>query len=164
MTKPIPDGFHTITPHLIVSDGAEALELYKKAFGAQEIERHMRPDGKSVMHAQMKIGDSMLMLGSEFPPACLSPKSRGGTTVSLFLYVENADVAFKKAVSAGCIEKMPMMDQFWGDRCGVVEDPFGHQWTIATHKQDLSKEQVAANAKKFFENMPKSNVAEMANA
>jgi PhnB protein len=155
MTKPIPNGFYTITPHMIVSDGAKAIEFYKKAFGAQEIERFMTPDGKSVMHAQLKIGSSMLMLGSEHPPTCLSPTSRGGTTVSLFLYVENADAAFERAVKAGCAVKMPMSDQFWGDRYGQVEDPFGHQWSLATHKQDLTKEQVAANAKTFFAKMAK---------
>src|SRR5215468_9742836 len=141
MTKPIPHGFHTITPHLIVPEGAKALEFYKKAFGAQEIERFMTPDGKAVMHAQMKIGSSMLMLGNEFPPTCLSPKSRGGTTVSLYLYVVDADDAFERAVKAGCTVKMPMTDQFWGDRYGQVEDPFGHQWSLATHKQDLTKDQ-----------------------
>jgi uncharacterized glyoxalase superfamily protein PhnB len=140
---------------MIVSDGAKAIEFYKKAFGAQEIERFMTPDGKSVMHAQLKIGSSMLMLGSEHPPTCLSPTSRGGTTVSLFLYVENADAAFDRAVKAGCTVKMPMSDQFWGDRYGQVEDPFGHQWSLATHKQDLTKEQVAANAKTFFAKMAK---------
>ena len=155
MTKPIPNGFYTITPHMIVSDGAKAIEFYKKAFGAQEIERFMTPDGKGVMHAQLKIGSSMLMLGSEHPPTCLSPISRGGTTVSLFLYVENADAAFDRAVKAGCTVKMPMSDQFWGDRYGQVEDPFGHQWSLATHKQDLTKEQVAANAKTFFAKMAK---------
>jgi len=163
MTKPIPDGFLTITPHIIVSDAAKALEFYKKAFGAQERERFMTPDGKAVMHAQLKIGSSMLMLGNEFPPTCLSPQSRGGTTVSLYLYVENADVVFERAVKAGCTVKMPMTDQFWGDRCGQVEDPFGHQWSIATHKQDLTKDQIAANARTFFANMKKP-AAEMATA
>ena len=164
MTKPIPDGFHTITPHLVVSDAAKAIDFYKKALGAQEIERFMRPDGKAVMHAQLEIGNSMLMLGSEFPPHCLSPKSRGGTSVSLYLYVENADAAFERAVKAGCTAKMPMTDQFWGDRCGQVEDPFGHQWSIATHKQDLTKDQIAANAKAFFANMEKKSAPEMATA
>src|SRR5258708_27385216 len=164
MTKPIPDGFYTITPHLIVSDAAKAIEFYKKAFGAEEIERFMTPDGKAVMHAQLKIGNSMLMLGNEFPPACLSPKSRGGTSVSLHVYVENADGAFDRAVKAGCTVKMPMMDQFWGDRYGQVEDPFGHQWSLATHKQDLTQDQIAANAKTFFANMGKSAVPEMAHA
>jgi PhnB protein len=103
-------------------------------------------------------------LGNEFPPACLSPKSRGGTSVSLHLYVENADAAFDRAVKAGCTPKMPMSDQFWGDRYGQVEDPYGHQWSIATHKQDLTKDQIAANAKKFFANMPKNAAPEMAAA
>ena len=163
MAKPIPDGFYTVTPHLVVSDAAKAIEFYKRAFGAQEIERFMAPDGKAIMHAQLKIGGSMLMLGSEFPPCCLSPKSRGGTTVSLFTYVENADAAFDRAVKAGCTVKMAMMDQFWGDRCGQVEDPFGHQWSIATHKQDLTHEQIATNARAYFANMKKS-APEMAHA
>src|SRR5260370_25762415 len=102
MVKPIPDGFYTITPHLIVSDAANAIVFYKKALGAQEIERFMTPDGKGVMHAQLKIGSSMLMLGNEFPPQCLSPKSRGGTSVSLRLYGENDDAGFDRAVKAGC--------------------------------------------------------------
>src|SRR5262245_37434272 len=114
MTKPVPDGFYTITPHIIVSDAAKAIDFYKKALDAQEAERFMTPDGKAVMHAQLKIGTSMLMLGSEHPPECLSPKSRGGTTVSLYLYVENADAAFEHAVKAGCTVKMAMSDQFWG--------------------------------------------------
>ena len=164
MAKPIPDGFHTITAHLVVSDAAKAIEFYKKALGAQEKARHMTPDGKGVMHAALKIGNSMLMLGNEFPPTCLSPKSRGGTSVSLYLYVENADAAFERAVKAGCTVKMPMADQFWGDRFGQVEDPFGHQWSFATHKQDLTKDQIAANARTFFANMAKQSEPEMATA
>jgi uncharacterized glyoxalase superfamily protein PhnB len=164
MTKPIPDGFHTITPHITVSDAAKAIEFYKKALGAQETERLMTPDGKAVMHAQLKIGNSMLMLGNEFPPTCLSPKSRGGTSVSLHLYVENVDSAFERAVKAGCTVKMPVSDQFWGDRYGQVEDPFGHQWSFATHKQDLTHDQIAANARTFFANMEKKGAPEMANA
>jgi uncharacterized glyoxalase superfamily protein PhnB len=153
MTKPIPDGFHTLAPHIVVQDAAKAIEFYKKAFGAQEITKLMTPDGKGVMHAQLKIGNSMLMLGGEFPPTCLSPKSRGGTSVTLHLYVENADAAFDRAVKAGCTVKMPLTDQFWGDRYGVTEDPFGHQWSLATHKQDLSEQQIAANAKAAFAKM-----------
>src|SRR6266478_5915536 len=110
MTKPIPDGFHTVTAHLIVSDGAKAIEFYKSALGAQEKGRFMGPDGKSVMHAELKIGDSIVMLGSEHPPDCLSPKSRGGTSVALYLYVENADAAFDRALKAGCTVKMPVSD------------------------------------------------------
>ena len=153
MTKPSPDGFHTLTPHLVVQDAGKAIEFYKSAFGAQEEERHLAPDGKAVMHARLKIGDSLLMLASEFPPMCLSPKSRGGTSTTLHIYVENADALFEQAVKAGCTVKMPIMDQFWGDRYGQVEDPFGHQWSIATHKQDLSPEQLAANAKAAFAKM-----------
>src|SRR5207253_1564288 len=149
---------------LVVSDGAKAIEFYKKALGAEERGRFLAPDGKAVMHAEVKIGDSVVMLGSERPPQCLSPKSRGGTSVSLYLYVENADASFDRAVKAGSTVKMPIMDQFWGDRCGVVEDPFGHQWSIATHKQDLTKEQIAQNAKAFFANMGKKPAPEMATA
>jgi len=164
MAKPIPDGFHTITPNIVVSDAARAIEFYKKAMGAEEIDRFMAPDGKAVMHAQLKIGSSMVMLGTEHPPHCLSPKSRGGTSVTLNLYVENADTSFERAVKAGCTVKMPMSDQFWGDRFGQVEDPFGHQWSFATHKQDLTKEQINANAKAFFANMAKQSRPEMATA
>ncbi len=153
MAKPIPDGFRTITPHIVVQNADQAIELYKRAFGARETSRHTTPDGKAVMHAQLQIGDSMLMLAGEFPPMCLSPKSRGGTSVTLHLYVENADAAFERAVKAGCNVKMPVTDQFWGDRYGVVEDPYGHLWSIATHKEDLSEEQLAANAKAAFAKM-----------
>jgi len=155
MTKPIPDGFHSLTPHIVVTDGAQAIELYKKAFGAQELSRLMTPDCKTVMHAQLKIGGSMIMLGSEFPPNALSPKSRGGTSVFLHIYLADADAAFDRAVKAGCTIKMPVSDTFWGDRYGVVEDPFGHQWSIATHKHDYTLDQIAANAKEFMAKMPK---------
>src|SRR5207245_416273 len=128
----------------------KAIEFYKNAFGATEKSRHMTPDGKGVMHAELKIGDSVLMLANEWPPMCLSPKSRGGTSTTLHLYVENADAAFDRAVKAGCNVKMPLSDQFWGDRYGLTEDPFSHQWSLATHKQDLSAEQIAANAKAAF--------------
>jgi PhnB protein len=163
MTKPIPDGFNTITAHLVVPDGAKAIEFYKTALGAQEQERLTSPDGKAVMHAQLKIGNSMVMLGSECPPKAMSPKSRGGTSVVLHLYLENADAAFERAVKAGCTVRMPMGDQFWGDRYGQVEDPFGHQWSFATHKQDLTSKQIAENAKRFFEKMEKG-APEMAHA
>ena len=153
MAKSVPDGFNTLSPHIVVQDALKALEFYKKAFGAQETTRHLTPDGKSVMHAQLKIGNSVLMLANEWPPMCLSPKSRGGTSVTLHLYVDDADAAFDRAVKAGCAIRMPLMDQFWGDRYGQVEDPFGHLWSIATHKQDLTEEQIAANAKAAFAKM-----------
>src|SRR6516164_7762521 len=123
MAKPVPDGFHSITPHLVVNDGAKAIDFYKKAFGAQELGRHLAPDGKNVMHAQLKIGDSIIMMAGEFPPNCLSPKSRGGTSVFLHIYTENADAAYDRAVKAGCKSNMPVSDMFWGDRYGQVKDP-----------------------------------------
>ena len=153
MANPIPAGFSTLSAHIIVDDGIKALEFYKQALGAQETMRLMGPDGKSLMHAQMKIGSSVLMLAGEFSPACLSPKSRGGSSVYLHIYTENADALFNRAVAAGCKINMPMSDTFWGDRYGQVEDPFGHQWSIATHMQDLTSEQLAANAKEFMAKM-----------
>ena len=155
MTKPVPDGFNTLSAHIIVTDGVAAIEFYKKAFGAQEVMRMMSPDGKGLMHAQLKIGNSMLMLAGEFPPNCLSPKSRGGSSVYLHIYTENADAAFERAVQAGCKITMPISDTFWGDRYGQVEDPFGHQWSIATQQHVYTPEQIAANAKEFFAKMPK---------
>jgi len=153
MAKSVPDGFNTLTAHLVVQDASKAIDFYKRAFGAQEVTRHLTPDGAKVMHAQLKIGNSMLMLASEFPPMCLSPKSRGGTSVTLHIYVDNADDVFDRAVKAGCTVKMPLSDQFWGDRYGQVEDPFGHLWSIATHKQDLTEAQIAAGAKAAFAKM-----------
>ena len=155
MTKPIPDGFHTLTPHIVVADGAAAIELYKKAFGAKENGRMMTPDGSKLMHAQLSIGDSVIMLGGEMPPHALGPKSRGGTSVMLHLYVPDADAAFERAVKAGCTPKMPPTDMLWGDRYWLVEDSFGHQWSIATHKNDFTPEQMAANMKEFFAKNPK---------
>ena len=155
MTKPIPDGFNSLSAHIIVNDGPAAIEFYKKALGAQEVSRMMSPDGKTLMHAQLKIGNSTLMLAGEFPPNCLSPKNRGGSSVFLHIYTENADALFDRAVAAGCKINMPMSDTFWGDRYGQVEDPYGHQWSLATHKHDYTQEQIAANAKEFFASMAK---------
>lgn len=154
MANSIPADFHTLTPHLIVTDAARALEFYKKAFDAREQVRILMPNSTKVMHAQMKIGSSVFMMGSEFPPNSLSPKSRGGTSVYLHLYVPDADASFDLAVKAGCVIRMPLSDTFWGDRYGVVEDPFGHHWSIATHKQDFTQEQIEANAREFFAKMP----------
>ena len=144
-----------MTPHITVQDATKAIEFYKKAFGAQELVRHAMPGSEAVMHAQLKVGDSMLMVANEFPPMALSPKSRGGTSTTLHIYVPDADAAFDRAVKAGCTVKMPMMDQFWGDRYGVVEDPYGHVWSIATHKQDLTPQQIEEGAKAAFARMPK---------
>ncbi len=155
MTNPVPAGFHTLTAHLIVADGAAAIEFYKKAFGAQEDTRLLAPDGRTVMHAQLTIGNSVFMLGGEMPPHCLSPKSRGGSTVYLHLYVADVDAAFDRAVKAGGTVKMPVSDMFWGDRYGVVEDPSGHQWAIATHQHDYTQAQIETNFKAFMAKMPK---------
>ena len=146
--KPIPDGFHTITPHLIIKGAAEAIEFYKKAFGAEEIMRMPSPDGK-LMHAEIKIGDSRLMLADEFPDwGKVGPQSIGGSPVVVHLYVKDCDAAFNQAVEAGAKPTMPPADMFWGDRYGALEDPYGHHWSVATHTQDLTPEQIAEAAGK----------------
>jgi PhnB protein len=140
--SPIPEGYSTVTPYLVVKGAAEALDFWVKAFGAVETVRMPGPGG-SVMHAEMKIGDSVIMLSDEFPDwGQLGPASRGGTTVSIFLYVPDVDASFKRAVDAGCKECMPPTDQFWGDRFAKVSDPFGHEWAMATHVEDVSPEQM----------------------
>jgi uncharacterized glyoxalase superfamily protein PhnB len=155
--KPIPDGFHTITPHLVVKDASKAIEFYKKAFGAEELGRHAGPDGKSIMHALLKIGDSMLMLNDEFPEMnCRGPLAIGGTAVTIHLYVQDADKAFERATKAGAKATMPLADQFWGDRYGIVTDPFGHMWSIASHIADLTPAQMADAAKTAFAGGPKA--------
>jgi uncharacterized glyoxalase superfamily protein PhnB len=141
--KAIPEGFHTITPHLVVKDGAKALDFYRQAFGAEVNSALKGPDGKNLMHAELRIGDSVFMLSDEFPEwGVRGPLSLGGTPVTIHLYTENADAAFKRALDAGCTVKMPLGDAFWGDRYGQVVDPFGHQWSIATHIQDLTPEEI----------------------
>jgi PhnB protein len=135
--KPIPDGYHTVTPYLIIKNAAGALEFYKKAFGATELFRMPGPDGR-VMHAEIKIGDSRIMLADECPEMnARSPQSMGGTPVSLLLYVENVDAFFNQAVSAGAKVDRPVKDQFYGDRSGSVTDPYGHAWHVATHVEDV---------------------------
>jgi uncharacterized glyoxalase superfamily protein PhnB len=139
--KPVPDGMHTVTPHLVCAGAAEALEFYKKAFGATETSRMPGPDGK-IMHASVKIGDSMVMLVDEFPAwGALGPRSLKGSPVTIHLQVENADALFERATAAGATVKHPIEDAFWGDRYGVLEDPFGHYWSIATHQRDVTPEE-----------------------
>lgn len=141
--KKIPDGYHSITPILIVKNGVKAIEFYKKAFGAKERGRMTTPDGKSIAHASLEIGDSAFMLTDEFPEMkCLSPKSIGDTPVGIFLYVEDVDKTFNQAVIEGAKVLDPVKDQFWGDRHGSIEDPFGHRWSISTHIKDLSPEEL----------------------
>jgi len=139
--KPVPEGMHSITPHLICAGAAEAIEFYKKAFGAVEEARLPGPGGK-LMHAMIRIGDSAVMLVDEMPEWCaMGPKSLKGSPVTIHLYVENADATFERAVKAGAKVTMPLADQFWGDRYGKLEDPFGHHWSVATHVRDVSMEE-----------------------
>ncbi len=142
MARTIPDGYSSVTAYLIVKGADEALEFYKKALGAEERFRMPGPDGK-LMHAEMRLGDSIVMVGEENPNlGAVGPKTLGGVGVSLHLYVNDVDTAFTKAVEAGCEAKIPPSDMFWGDRYSKVEDPFGHQWGIATHKEDLSPDEM----------------------
>jgi uncharacterized glyoxalase superfamily protein PhnB len=143
MAKPIPDGYHTVTPYLTVKGAAQAIDFYTRALGAKEVERMTGPDGKSIMHAEIRIGDSVVMLSDEFPQmGARSPQTLGGTTGSIFLYVTDVDTAFKRALDAGAKALMPPTDMFWGDRFGKFADPFGHEWGMATHKEDLSPEEI----------------------
>ena len=145
--KPVPDGYHTVTPYLAVDDAAEAIAYYKKAFGAKERMRMDAPGGK-VGHAELEIGDSLVMLSDPFPQASTRPpKELGGTSVSVFLYVEDVDAVVKQAADAGATVTMEVADQFWGDRFGSVRDPFGHLWSIATHVEDVPPEEMAERAK-----------------
>ena len=146
-TQPIPEGYHTATPYLAVDDAAEAIEYYTKAFGAKERVRMATPDGK-VGHAELEIGDSLVMLSDPFPQASTkTPSELGGTSVSVFMYVEDVDAVVKQAVGAGATVTMEVADQFWGDRFGSVKDPFGHLWSIATHVEDVPPEEMAERAK-----------------
>jgi PhnB protein len=149
--KPIPDGFHAVTPSLTLKNSLKALAFYKKAFGAEVGDVFPSPDGGHTMHATMKIGDSILMMGDESPDiGCKSAESLGASPVNLYLYVSNVDAVFKKAVDAGASVIMPVGDMFWGDRCGVVKDPFGYSWNIATHIGEPTREEVEKGAKAFF--------------
>ncbi|MBI3810443.1 MAG: VOC family protein [Nitrospirae bacterium] len=155
-TKSCPAGFHAVTPALTVPDAGKAIDFYKRAFGAEERMRFPGPDGKSIMHAEIKIGDSIIFLGEEHPEmGCRGPQSLGGTPIGLYLYVEDTDHAFNRAVSAGAKAEMPVADMFWGDRCGQLTDPFGHKWWLATHKEDLSQEEIRKRATAFCAKMAK---------
>ena len=145
--EPVPEGYNTVTPYLAVEDAAEAIEYYKKAFGAKERVRMDAPGGK-IGHAELEIGDSLVMLADPFPQASTRPpKELGGTTASVFLYVEDVDAVVKQAVDAGATVTMEVADQFWGDRFGSITDPFGHLWSIATHVEDVPPEEMADRAK-----------------
>ncbi|MFY0528579.1 VOC family protein [Archangium gephyra] len=145
--QPIPKGYHIITPSIVVRGAAEALEFYKKAFGAKEVYKSLTtPDGK-ILHGEFRIGDSIVMYSDEFPDmGSRSPLSVGGTSTSLLIYTRDADALFNQAVASGAKVMMPIGDMFWGDRYGIVTDPFGHQWQIATHKEDLTPKEMARRA------------------
>ena len=154
--KPIPDGYRAITPYLIVKGAAEAIDFYKHCFGATEMVRMAGPHGK-VGHAEMKIADSMIMLADEHPQmGYRSPASLGGSSVSILLYIENVDAVFERAVKAGAKVMRPLANQFYGDRTGTVEDPFGHLWTIATHIEDVAPEEMKRRMDAWMKSAPSS--------
>ena len=152
MVKKIPDGFNSVSVGLTVPDGNAAIAFYSKAFGAEEVCRLLGPGGKGVMHAELRIGNSTVMLGDEMPGMSQSPKTLGGTATTICIYCEDADKVYNRAVAAGCTVLWPINDAFWGDRYGTVVDPFGHRWSIATHVKDLSQEQIEKAAEEWFKN------------
>jgi PhnB protein len=148
--RPVPEGYHTVAPHLCVDGGAQALEFYQKAFGAKEINRLKMPDGK-IGHAEIQVGDSRIMLSDEFPDfGNRSPKSIGGTPVIVHLYVEDVDALAAQAVGAGAQVLIPVADQFYGDRSGRIQDPFGHVWIISTHIEDVTPEEIEKRTEAFM--------------
>jgi PhnB protein len=152
-SNPIPAGIHSVTPYIIVRDAQKAIEFYKKAFGAEQRMLMPSPDG-GVMHAEIMIGDSIIMMGEECKEkGCVSPETAGVVTSSLMLYFENVDVAFEKAVKAGGTIKMPLMNMFWGDRYGQLTDPFGHMWSLAQHIEDVRPEDMGKRAEEAFKQM-----------
>ena len=151
--NPIPKGYHSVTPYLTVNDAARALEFYKRAFGAQEVMRMDGPNGK-IGHAEIKIGDSIVMLADEMPGmGSRSPQSLGGASGGVMLYVENADTVFNQAVSAGAQVESPLADMFWGDRYGRLKDPFGHSWSVATHIEDVAPAEMSKRMKDAMSKM-----------
>jgi len=155
--KAVPEGYHTITPHLVIKGAEKAIEFYKNAFGAQVRGVHHTPDGK-VMHAELKIGDSNLMLADEFPGMgdAASPQTLGGTTTTLSIYTDNVDELFDRAVKAGATATMPLANQFWGDRYGHVKDPFGHSWALGQHIEDVAPEEMERRGRELFAQMSKA--------
>lgn len=154
----IPEGMHSITPHLVCRNAADAIEFYKKAFGATELARIPVPDGSGkLMHAMIRIGDSHVMLVDEMREwNCIGPQDLAGSPVTLHHYVEDVDSAYQRAIDAGGTARMPPQDMFWGDRYGVLRDPFGHMWSLATHVRDVSPEEAIAGSKEMLANCPES--------
>ena len=158
MTKPIPDGYNSVTPYLVVDDAKRAIEFYKHAFGAEE--KFRLPMGERIGHAEIKIGDSFVMLADEFPEmGHLGPNSRGGPTSSIVLYVEDVDTSFKQALDAGAKEQRPVENQFWGDRMGTLTDPFGHQWSLATHVEDVPESEMQTRMEQFSSKQKEAELA-----
>ena len=157
MLKPIPEGYRTVTPSFTFKDSQKAIDFYKKAFGAKVLDLMPGLNGSGVMHATIQIGDSILMMGDEMPNSncSRSAETLGASPISLYVYVPDADASFKQAIAAGATENMPVMDLFWGDRGGSLEDPFGYSWMVATHKRDLSGEEIKKGAEAFFAQMAK---------
>ena len=156
-TKIIPEGYHSINSYLVVRNAAKAIDFYKKAFSAEERFRMHGPDGRTIMHADLKIGDSIFMLTEESTEMkALSPESIGGSPVSLYVYVKDVDAVFNQAVSEGATVLYPVRDQFYGDRSGYLKDPFGHLWSLATHKKDLSIDEIKNAGDAYFEEMSKT--------
>ena len=154
-TQAVPQGFHTLTPHLVVRNADQAIEFYKRAFGAEVVGGIARTPNGKVMHALLRIGDSNLMLNDEMPEmGALAPSSGGSSSVTIHIYTPDVDRAFERATSAGAQVKMPLADQFWGDRYGVVSDPSGHHWSLATHVKDLSPEQMKTAMDEAMSKMP----------
>jgi len=151
MTKAIPEGFQSVTPMCMFKDARKAIEFYKRAFGAEELFVMPGPDGKGVMHAEVRIGNSIIMMGEENPQEpCKSAEAMGGSPVSFYIYVENVDDAFQKAAAAGAEVRMPVQDMFWGDRLGTVQDPFGYSWSLATNFKQPTPQKIQEGAKAFF--------------
>ena len=148
--NPIPEGYRTVTPYLIIRDAARAIEFYVKAFGAKEVMRMPLPDGK-LAHAEIQIGDSMIMMADENPEwGARSPQALNGTPVGVFLYVPDVDATFQRAVDAGATPTMPPSDMFWGDRYGKLKDPFGHEWSVGTHVEDVPPEEMGKRQEAYF--------------
>ena len=159
MVKPIPDGYHSVTPYLVIDGAADAIDFYKRAFGAEE--KFRMPMGENrIGHAEIQIGDSVIMLADEWPDmGHLGPKSRGGTTVSLMVYVEDVDSTFRQAIESGASETRPVENQFWGDRMGTLTDPFGHMWSLATTVEEVSPEEMQSRMHAFGDKQKQSEPA-----
>jgi PhnB protein len=150
-TRPIPEGYHSVTPYLIIKGAAGAIDFYKRAFGATELLRMPQADGR-IGHAEIKIGDSHVMLADEYPEmGHRSPQTLGGAGVSLMIYVDNVDEVYKRSIAAGAKEVQPLKDQFYGDRSGTLQDPYGHVWTVATHVEDIEPEEIERRARKAMQ-------------